>query len=224
MIGDGHYNLRLRKERQNKMFLKLTKQKLIDYFIIAAMLSFCIGIVSVNFGEYPLLDKVTSANLAATGIYIVIWALFIYLTFVTRRKYAMLFARVFMTVCLLFQLWFVLATASVTTFIPAPLARTFSLMTVALNNPFIGLYFFIGKTDGYTYALVSSLIVFALCTFSWVTWLSDVGYFDAARNWFASRPKKKTKKEKLKEEILELRKQKNERGAAGAGNDKGGEG
>jgi hypothetical protein len=204
------------------MFIKLTKQKLIDYSIIAAMLSFCIGIVSVNFGEYPLLDKVTSANLAATGMYIAIWALFIYLTSVTKRKYAMLFARVFMTVCLLFQVWFVLATASINTFIPAPLARTFSLMTVILNNPFIGLYFFIGMTDGYTYALVSSLIVFALCTFSWMTWLSDIGYFDAVRKRIASRPKKKTRTEKLREDILELRRQKEERKSEDGENGKGG--
>ena len=189
------------------MFLKITKQKLIDYFIISAMLSFCIDIVIVNFGEYPLLQNVTSTNLAATAIYIVLWALFIYLTAVLRRKSAMLFARVFMTVCFFFQIWFVLATASVYVFIPPLLARPFSLMTVFLNNPFIGLYFFIGKTDEYTYALVSSLIVIVLTAFSWILWLSDVGYFDALCEKIASR-KKKTRSEALKEEILEIRRKK----------------
>jgi uncharacterized membrane protein YGL010W len=191
-----------------KMLFKITKQKLIDYFIISVMLAFCIGIVIVNFGEYPLLEVVTATNLAATAVYTLFWALFIYLTAVLRRRYAALFARVFMTVCLLFQVWFVLATASVTTFIPSFLTRLFSLLTVALNNPFIGLYFFIGRSDGFTYALVSSLIIFALCAFSWILWLSDVGYFNALRLKIASRPKKKTRAQTLKEEILELRKQK----------------
>lgn len=192
------------------MFLKITKQKLIDYIIIAAMLSFCIGIVIVNFGEYPLLRSVTSTNLAATGVYIALWVLFIYLTAALKRKSAMLFARVFMTVCLIFQVWFVLATASVTTFIPSPLVRLFSVMTIALNNPFIGLYFFIGKSDEYTYALVSSLIVIALCAFSWIMWLREVGYFDTIRQRISSRPKRKTRSEALREEILELRRQKHE--------------
>lgn len=193
------------------MLLKLTKQKLIDYVIIAAMLSFCVGIVAVNFGEYPLLDKVNSTNLAATGIYIAIWVLFIYLTAVLKRKYALLFARGFMTVCSFFQVWFVLATASVNTFIPEILARPFSLLTVILNNPFIGLYFFINMSDGYTYALVSSLIVFALTAFSWVLWLHDTGYFKDLSQRINSRPKKKTRRETLKEEILELRRKKRER-------------
>lgn len=190
------------------MFLKITKQKLIDYTIIAAMLSFCIGIAAVNFGEYPLIEEVTSANLASTVVYIAFWALFIYLTAVLKRKSAMLFARVFMTVCFFFQVWFVLATASINTFIPPILARPFSLLTVILNNPFIGLYFFIGKTDGYTYALASSLIVFALTAFSWTLWLSGIGYFDAVRERIASRPRRKKRSEALKEEILVLRKQK----------------
>lgn len=192
------------------MFPRITKQQLIDYIIIAVMLAFCIGIAIVNFGEYPLLTAVSSVNLAATGIYIAIWALFIYLTAVLRRRYAMLFARIFMTVCLVFQVWFVLATASVTTFIPSPLVRLFSVMTIALNNPFIGLYFFIGKTDEYTYALVSSLIVIVLCAFSWILWLREMGYFDTIHQLISSRPKRKTRSEALREEILELRRQKQE--------------
>jgi hypothetical protein len=65
-------------------------------------------------------------------------------------------------------------------------------------------------SDGYTYALVSSLIVFALTAFSWVLWLHDTGYFKDLSQRINSRPKKKTRRETLKEEILELRRKKRE--------------
>jgi hypothetical protein len=196
------------------MFLKLTKQKLIDYFIISAMLSFCIGIVLVNFGEYPLLERVTSVNLVATCIYILLWALFIYLTSATKRRSAALFARIYTTASLLFQVWFVLATASQTTFIPNGAARIFSLLTVFLNNPFIGFYFFIGMTDGYTYALVSTLFVLALCAYSWILWLYEGGYFAKLTSALAEARKRNDKAARLREEIIELRKSKKEANSA----------
>lgn len=192
------------------MLMKLTKGRLADYTVIAAMLSFSLGIALANFGEYPLNESVTGGNLMATIMYIVFWALLIYLASLFKRRRILLFCRIFQTVSLLFMLWFVAATVSSTVFIPSSLSHTFSMLTIALNNPYIGLYFFMSPSATHLYACLSFICVLLLSAACWIIWLYDVGYFKRLKEAIDARPRRKKKVDILKEEILEIRKQKEE--------------
>lgn len=187
------------------MLMKLTKGKLIDYAIIAAMLSFSLGIALVNFGQYPLVETVSEGNLVATSVYIIFWVLFIYIAHLFRRSRILLFCRIYSSAVLIFTLWFVAASVSANTFIPEGSAHIFSVLTLALNNHYIGIYYFLSPAAGELYACLSFLFVLLNAGLSWLLWLSDVGYFEKLHKAITGRPRKT---EKLKEEILQLRQKK----------------
>ncbi len=189
------------------MFIKFTKGFILDCVAIAAMLSFVLAIALVNFGAFPIEETVTETHLAATAIYIVFWALYIYLAHLFRRRRILLFARIFSAFTLAFTLWFVVTATVTHQAVNGATASLFSVFTLALNNHYIGLYYFISPGAEELYALVSFLFVLLNFALSWGFWLADEGYFEA----LYEKLRRPSRKERLRSDILELRKEKEDK-------------
>ncbi len=187
------------------MFMKFTKGYFLDCFLIGAMLSFVLMIALVNYGSFPIEESVDVTHLTASVVYILFWALYIWLAHFFKRNRVLLFSRIFSTLTLIFTLWFVAASVNIAA-IPSGLGTTFAALTLLLNNHYIGLYYFIPVTSEEMYALASFFAVMLNFCLSWGFWLYDKGYFEHFKGKFRI----VRRSDRIREEIIEMRRRKEE--------------
>lgn len=175
------------------MIKKMTKGRFLDILCISLLLSFSLGIILANYGEYPYTDKVDKGNLIITIVYILVWSASIYLSHLLSRERLLRFQLGYFSISTAVMLiYFVLANAL--SLFDGSFATFFSTLALIFVQPMVGLYYLITPVNTVVFScaafILSVLLTLEALLFSFKRW----GYFEKLR---AARKPKSLKGVKL---------------------------
>lgn len=187
------------------MIKKMTKGRFLDILCISLLLSFSLGIILTNYGEYPYSDKVDSGNLIATVVYISVWGVSIYLSYLLSRERLLRFQIGYLSVSsVVILIYFIFA--NVLSLFDGNFTTFFSTLSLIFVQPMIGIYYFISPPNAIVFSCVafvcSALLTLEVLLFSFKKW----GYFERLRS--SRKPKALTGVKLMQKEIKESREKK----------------
>ena len=194
------------------MIKKMTKGRFLDILCISLLLSFSLGIILTNYGEYPYTDKVEKGNFIATLVYIAVWGVSIYLSHLLSRERLLRFQIGYLSVStVVILIYFVFANAL--SLFEGGFVAFFSALVIIFVQPMIGLYYLLSSPNAVVFSCIafvcSALLTLEVLLFAF----KKGGYFEKLR---ASRkPKALTGVKLMQKEIKESRAKKAKNGKEG---------
>ncbi len=184
------------------MIKKMTKGRFLDILCISLLLSFSLGIILSNYGEYPYSEKVDQGHLIATIVYIAVWGVSIYLSYLLSRERLLRFQIGYLSLStVVILIYFIFA--NVLSLFEGDFATFFSTLSLIFVQPMIGLYYFISPPNAVIFSCIaficSALLTLEVLLFSFKKW----GYFEKLSA--ARKPKALTGVKLMQKEIKESR-------------------
>lgn len=184
------------------MIKKMTKGRFLDILCISLLLSFSLGIILTNYGDYPYSDKVDKGNLIATIVYIAVWGVSIYLSHLLSRERLLRFQIGYLSVStIVILIYFIFA--NVLSLFDGGFATFFSTLSLIFVQPMIGLYYLLSVPNAVVFSgiafVCSSLLNLEVLLFAFKKW----GFFE--KLMAARKPKALTGVKLMQKEIKESR-------------------